>query len=354
MATNERRDHLLLVVHHILGVWNAWSANSDVRYITRNFEDAINDALLVFGDGSIPGDLRTLNARMDALREQWEAWNRKNESSGGKNPIPDNSFWKALESVEAACKAATQPIRRHLEAIGDLTAQKVTDPQICRMYGFTDTGMPDGVPELWKLQEERAAPGKHTGAGSGWIPPHERRRRSDEAKASEAVERIQRAREGKLRLIANVAPEPIEDLIRDGVSGKQICRMKKIEEADLAAYCDEKGLTQPLWQLAPANATQGLYDPTPEDEPAVVLSRAVDKPVLRRESPTPTEGSIIGDEPMTLEQEIIEYHKLGTMTPAEIAAAVSSEGNEISHQKVGKVIARWEKEPEAFETTEVG
>jgi hypothetical protein len=347
MAKDERREHLLLVLDNLIQVWNGWSANSDVRYITKTFEDAVNDALLVFGDGSIPGDMRALYARMDVLQEQWAAWNRKNETSGGKYPIPNSAFWKALESIEAARQAIIKPVRRNLETIVELTAQKVVDAQICRIYGFTDNGMPDGNPEPWKLQEERQNPGTHTDRARGWLPPWEKKSKTDEAKQVEIIERIQRTRAGKLKLLAAVAPESIEQLIQEGVSGKQICKMKKIDEASLAAYCQDHGLDAPNWAGESPNAMVGVHDYVPEDEVASVLS-ATERP---SKPPMP---ELVTEEPMTLEQEIIEYHKQGTMTPAEIAAAVSCEGNEVSHQKVGKVIARWEKEPQAFETTEVG
>lgn len=346
MAKDERREHLLLVLDNLVHVWNEWSGNSDVRYITKSFEDAVNDALLVFGDGSIPGDMRALHARMDILQEQWAAWNRKNEASGGKYPIPDSAFWKALESIETARQAIIKPVRRTLETIADLTAQKVPDVQICRIYGFTDSGMPDGNPETWKLQEERGKPGMHTDRSKGWLPPWEKKNQTDEAKQAEIIERIQRTRKGKLKLLAAVAPESIEQLIQEGVSGKQICKMKKIDEAGLATYCQDHGLGVPNWAGESPNAMVGVHDFVPEDEAASVLSQP--------ETGIREPSDAVPDGPMTLEQEIIEYHKQGTMTPAEIAAAVSCEGNEVSHQKVGKVIARWEKEPQAFETAEVG
>jgi hypothetical protein len=345
MATDERRNHLLLVLDHLVSVWNEWAENADVRYVTEKFEQAMNDALGVFADGAIPGDMRGLNARMDVLREHWDAWNKQNEVSGGKNPIPNNAFWHALEAVESGRQAIVKPIRRALESIADLTAQKVPDAQICRIYGFTNDGTPRGNPELWKLQEERAKPGCHT--SKGWLPPWEKKAQADAAKEAEIVERIKRQREGKLRLIASVAPESIEDLIAQGVSGKQICRMKKIDEAELATYCEDHGLTTPNWQGESPNAMVGVHDYVEDEEPA-------ERPPMSLDGESVTEATEqVADEPLTLEQEIIMYHKLGTMTPTQIAASVSREGSEISRQKVNAVVKRWEAEPSAFDTVGV-
>lgn len=349
MATDERRNHLLLVVENLIEAWNTWSADSDLRQITRAFVDAVIDCLTVFEDGSIPGDMRVMNDRVEVLREHWVAWNEQNENDGGKTPIPPNAVWKALEGIEAARQAIVKPVRRALESIADLTAQKVPDAQICRIYGFTDDGTPRGNPQTWMLQEERAKPGCHT--GKGWLPPWEKKQRDDAAKEAEIVERIKRQREGKLRLIASVAPEAIEDLIAQGVSGKQICRMKKIDEAALAAYCQDHGLTTPNWQGESPNAMVGVHDYVEEEEgqPAAGGENLTDPEM---EIPPPN-ASDVAEEPLTLEQEIVMYHKIGTMTPTEIATAVSTEGNEISRQKVNSVVKRYQQDPAAFDTVGV-
>lgn len=348
MATDERREHLLLVTDNLLAVWNAWAANSDVRYITRTFEDAINDALFVFGDGSIPGDLRVLHARMEVLDEHWQAWNEKNERSGGKHPIPDNAFWKALEAIEAARQEAVRPTRKMLESIAELTAQKVPDVQICRMYGFTDNGMPNGTPNIEMLREERANPGTHTDPAKGFLPPWEKKRQNDEQKQLEIIERIRRQRQGKMDLLTKVAAESIEQLIKEGVSGKQICRMKKIDESQLATYCEERGLEMPPWLLASGNLIAGDHDLEPDvEEPAGSLKESVKPIPVEHSDPSETDEA---GEPMTLEQEIVMYHKTGTMTPPQIAEAVSRPGNEVSAKKVNAIVKRYEADPTAFET----
>jgi hypothetical protein len=350
---DERREHLLLVTDSLMETWNRWSGLSDVRYLTRVFEEAIEDCLTIFEDGSIPGDLRTLNNCVDTLREQWAAYQDANETAGGTILLPPNAFWRALEQIEATRKTLAVPKRRVLESIADLTTQKVTDAQICRMYGFTDTGMPNGNPELWQLAEERATPGKHTDRAKGWLPPWEKQAQTEEANQREIVERVKRTRESKMKLLTEVAPEPIEQLVQEGVSGKQICKMKKITEDELHAYCEEHGLPAPTWAAESPNQMVGVHDYTPEDEEADTAT--IDAIIAEGEGP---EKSPIGDkveptEPMTLEQEIIMYHRLGTMTPTEIAAAVSREESEVSRQKVNAVVKRWEAEPAAFEPVEV-
>lgn len=357
---DERHDHLMLVVDSLLETWNQWSSLSDIRYLTKKFEEAVDDCLTVFEDGSIPGDIRAMNTCVDMLREQWTAWQDANETAGGTIPLPQNAFWKALENIEAARKTLEHPKRRVLESIADLTAQRVTDAQICRMYGFTDTGMPNGNPEVWKLSEERAKPGTHTDKSKGWLPPWERLAQAEEAKQQEIVERIKRTRESKMKLLEDVAKESIEDLIVQGVSGKQICLMKKIGENELVAYCDEHNLLAPNWLGESPNQMTGTHDYTQADEAADTA--VIDAIIAEGEAEAPPDAEetvarkspivdVLEKGPMTLEQEIITYAGVG-MTHQDIAAAVSREGNEVSRQKVSAVLKRYEAEPEIFALVE--
>ena len=337
MTYDERRQHLLLSVDHLIDVWNAWTNNPDVRYITKTFEDAVDEVIGGFADGTIPGELRALHGQVQILSEHWNEWNKRNQASGGKYPLPGNAFWNVLESIDAAKQALARPVRKTLETIAQLDAlnPRPNDGQICRMYGFVDAG---GNPEIWKLQEERANPGKHTGPGTGWKPPHEARREAEEAAKRSSYERLKRQRESKLDFLTKAAPEPIEQLLAEGVSGKQICKMKKIDEGTLAEYCQEHGLTLPAWNSPLATNikgdTEADYD-EPQDPPAGAES-----------------VTEIDAEGLTLEQEIIEYHKLGTMMAADIATAVSRPGNEISHTKVRKIIKRYQEDPAAFVTND--
>ena len=358
MSDKERRDHLLLVIDHLLDTWNAWSADSDVRYITRALEDAVNDCIAVFADGSIPGNMRQLTDCVLKVQRPWEAWQRKNEISGGKYPLPDNDFWQALGNIEAGRQQLQQPVRKALEPLAELVKMPGMSPaQVCRMYGFTSDGLNTGEPDLVMLQEELAEPGKHTGPGTGWKPPHERRRLQDESRQDSIVKRIKAQREGKMKLLTAVAKESIEELIAQGVCGKQICIMKKIDGAELENYCQTQGIPVPAWQHESANQTTGSFDqPTDEkyldslltdkaavnaDEPASVLKKSAANPG----TPEDVTGS---GEALTLEQEIVEYHKAG-LSAKEIAEAVSQPGNEISHQKVNKVLARYKEDPGAFD-----
>jgi hypothetical protein len=250
-----------------------------------------------------------------------------------------------LESIELAQVGVKQPKTYTLEPIAKLEAMTppTGDQQICRMYGFTDDGTPSGNPIVTMLQEERTTPGRHTGPGTGWEPPHARRQKAIEAKQRAAVEQMQKAAQSKVARLTEPAKETIDELIVQGVSGKQLCRMKKCTRADLAAYCKEHRLTVPEWEQSTANTVSGDFDrPGPEIVPMGVMPG--DKAEIDA-----VEGERVDDiGAMTLEQQIVMYHQSG-LAPRDIAEKVSEPDAPITSQKVGKVLARWKADPDAFE-----
>jgi hypothetical protein len=349
---DERREHLLLVTDAMLQAWGDWGDDGTALTMTTAFSDAVVDCLVVWSEGTIPGDLRNLAGEMDTVREKWNDWVRLHEENPLKNTLPGNALWKALEAVEKGRQEAVTPREFTLEPIASLDAMnpRPTDAQICRMYGFTSDGTFKGQPKITMLYEERAAPGRHTGAGTGWMPPHARRHAQVQQEQAEAVERQRTRRQSKIDALTKPAKESIEELVEvNGISGKQIARMKKIDRAEFEAYCRTHGLQVPPWDSASANAIQGIHDP---DEAATVPTATVGRPSGLDAIPGPT---VIdeGEGPLTMEQEIIQYHKAGGIGAQEIAEAVSRPDEPVSRQKVQAIIKRWQEDPAAFGAVEV-
>jgi hypothetical protein len=359
---SERREQLLHATDHLIETWNRWCDDPETTFITRDFEEAVNDCLLVFSDGSIPGDLRRLWHCVGSLAEHWQAWLERNEEAPGKAPVPVGDFWSALESVAAQRAEADRPPIRHLESIAQLDAQKVGDSQICKIYGFVDA---EGRPRVDILAEERAYPGKHTGPKTGWLPPYERRRRQADQQRNEAMERIREARESKIRHLTAVAPETIEELAGQGVSGNQICQMKRMDRDELEAYCRQHGLDV-KWRAEGVYGMLGVTDYEPPEEPEKVIGddgyTVTDD---ERFTGTDSEPAVIDEEPptasqsaetvlarpdttgMTLDQEIVEYAQAG-FEESDIAAAVSRPDAKVTVPKVRAILKRWRKDPDAF------
>lgn len=326
---DERKTHLLLVVDRVLRVRDEWAA-SDVPYITEAWEEAMDDMAAVFSDGDLPGECRQMATHVNLLLGCWREWwdrNQRADLPRDKTPAPGPKFWGALSAVEdARDRARPQPVKR-LESVASLKALQppVGDQQICRIYGWRDEF---GHWETWKIEEELAEPGKHSTKDPKWCPPHEKRRQEAETAQRAAVARAKRSLAQKLERMTTPAPESIAMLVRQGVSAKQIAHMHKISIDEVMAHCDEQGIARPVEDYAGPNHTSGQYDRVqPEDKAEIdaVVAEGEAQPA-----------------PMTLEQEIVHYHKQA-MDPKAIAEAVGS-----TPAKVKAILKRWEEDPAAF------
>lgn len=219
---DERRKELLLAVDGLLKVHDAWAADPELQFITADYEEAVEDALAMFEAGDLPAECRRLASKMDWLQKQWDEYKQEVDAAGTVIS-PTGNFWRAIEGVREARKTANNHRRIALESIATLTEQKVSDNQICKMYGFLDS---DGNPDLMMLREEREKPGRHTAPETGWLPPGELRRRDRETEQNQAAIRSKRRLAEKLeRSEAHRPSESIEELLLAGVSGNQIARM---------------------------------------------------------------------------------------------------------------------------------
>ena len=170
---DDRRGHLLLVINNLLEVWQKWANNPDLKYVTVSFEEAVEGVILLFSEGTIPGDLRRLTQLVGEMEKQWSLWKARALSNPNRFQHPDTNFWATLENISQHLVDLKRPPPKRLEAVAKLRAMPgMTDHQICRIYGWYDA---NGNPELWKAEEEEADPGKHSYKLEGWLPPHETR-----------------------------------------------------------------------------------------------------------------------------------------------------------------------------------
>ena len=343
----DRRAGLRAVLATLLEIWHRWRENSEVKFFTDAFQTATERTISVFSAGDIPGEMRNLFARVDTLREQFDVWVKSNALSDTKNPTPGNGFWAALEAIERELTtvASKSAPRRNLETIATLQKQNVPDQQICKIYGFTDTGLPNGIPILSMLAEEIAKPGTHT--GPNWLPPHERRRHAEEQARQQAISEAIRQCEVKAAAANRDAPESIEELLLlPGISGKQIARLKKISKDEFLAYCDQNGLLPPAWESPSANAIDGTFDKFQDDAQANAKAPATPAAVPPVPATPPPSAEDIAA--MGTDEQIVTYHRAGFSTD-EIVQEISIETAPLSPQKVRAVIKRWKESPDSVE-----
>ncbi len=239
-----RSQQLLAVADALLQTHAEW-ADGDSP-MTEDFATAVDDTIEVFANGDLPSDCRELAAIVAHMESAWEVYKAEAAAQDDPNYLPSQAFWSLLHKLRSA-RIHTREGERHftLETIEDLIVQKVSPTQICRMYGFVDE---QGREQLWKLEEERQKPGTHTDRAKGWLPPQERRHREKQAKAQEALLRVNKRMTARINQVANKAkpaPEPWDELILAGNSAEQIATLKRCTVEEVYAKADELGLDRP-------------------------------------------------------------------------------------------------------------
>lgn len=352
--SDERRSYLLDVTDNLLSVHANW-LDADTPYFTEELEKATLETIEVFGLGDIPGDLRDLARVVDELAAQWEKFRQAAEVSRDPHLLPRDGFWKQIEMMRDLREAARPKPTVELETIEQLEKQNVSDRQICLIYGWVNG---DGSPQFDKLREERKKPGTHI--NDDFIPPRERTRRQQEARQREIVEAIRAKQRKKLAVLTTPAKEAWPVLFEQGLSAKQLAKMKKVSLDDVYAKAVELGYPKPpldydLRTPAPKKPdekpTSEAHDEPEQPEPtrnkggrpkgsgkAKAQPRTPPKPLPRRkmpdDEPEPLETDI-----GTLESEIQTYVEAG-MEPEGIAAAVSSPDAPVTVQQVQQILRK--------------
>jgi hypothetical protein len=353
---DERKNELLAVVDNLFDEHKAWT-ESNVDYLTEEVEAAIDDTIAMFASGDIPQACRQLDHAVAALSNEWDAYRSAVRIDPAQPDVPPQSFWKAFEAVRNCHRAAAKPMPLRLESVKELTDQKVSDQQICKMYGFIDEF---DRPELWRLSEERAEPGKHTGPGTGWVPPLERQRLEQEQRQQQIIAGIQSRSAAKVQRASAPAPEPWEDLFTQGLSAKQIAKMKRCTIQDVVDKAEELGFEPPSMDYTDVRTSRAPQEPeinehaarsidsysakgkgseaAPKKRPKHRQTKAA-KGKAKAPKPAPVAEADDDDEPLdepTVEEKILAMHGDGWELPT-IAAGV-----ELPIAEVEKIIAAHE------------
>jgi len=339
MDLQERRTHLMLVLDELRRRHAEW-VQSDAIAITEELQQSIEEVGQVFDTGDIPGDCRELQAQVAQMGSEWEKFRERRDLSGDLTLLPGDNFWHALEvalEIRQKCDE-TEPVP--IESLATLEKQGVPPRQICLIYGWI---LPDGRPDYKKLREEQENPGTHI--NEDFISPAEAERRKAQRETDEAIARIKAARAEKIETAQSIAPEPIEELIMTGVSAKQIATMKRCGVDEVWAAADAAGLERPPLDYDPIQTERGTHarDLTEEEE-RVQQARAGTSPVADE----PAQETPWYDQTASLETQIIQLARPGTLKHSEIAEILTDETRKVSYQKVRGVLMEFRKRPEAF------
>lgn len=343
---SEREKHLDLVVAAARDCHAEWADDREIRFITEPLEQAFDELVEVAAHGDVPASRRDLVRRIEEFGEQWESYKSEVGGSGDGAPLPGNTFWRAFDAVCATGKRAVAPAAKPLEPIQQLLEDKVSRNQICLMYGFM---LPDKSPDKQTLTEEIAEPGKHTGPGTGWMPPHQRRQVEAEEKALKTAQRLQQQRAGKLESASKPAAESLQSMLDQDLSLRQIAKMRKEPMKKAAAAIEAAGLEVPPKDYDDVRTHRGEFEPE-LTESAARGAEASQTAIAGRQTgdtePT-TEATDESPPAMSPEKLVVGLHLKG-LTNKEIVAEASKAGHKMGVTAVGKLIERYKKEPEAF------
>lgn len=363
MNEDERRRELLEAVDRLTEAHQGW-ISSDAAYITDIFEATVDDVLNVFEIGLVPHDCRELARLAAALAAEWDRWQAQVAGTGMVGVLPQNAFWAALEAVEDASREARPQSVRPLESVAELDRQKVPHWQIARIYGWLDAR---GNPDTRKVEAELAKPGTHVAAD--FVPPHQRRREEEAARKESALRRLRESGRRKVEILKEPCPEPLEELVAQGVSLEQIARMTKRTTTWVLTECrrrglpDPKSLDRPHAMRAPQERPLSAEAEKVLDAQTAALRSAGEEAGMRRDAATEeaealgavswteAEDLLAGEtacaarEPTT-EETIASRHAAGEDERA-IAAALG-----VPLRRVRAVVKRYAEDPAAFAQVE--
>lgn len=250
---------MLEATDSFLRAHDEWVEAPDTDLLTPEYEQALEDLLEGFADGDIPGRCRDLVAAVGTLAEEWEKFQGYVSQL---RPHPRDSFWAAVEQVRQAREGAGEPQRKPLESVAQLVKQNVPLSQIAMyIYGYqphegakhVGPFMRNGVPVQELIDQEVKEPGSVV--PKDWVHPQEQaRQRAEQERRTRCLRRLQE----KVRS-APVAPESVEQLLREGVFANQIADMKQISVEEVYAEADRLGL-KPA-DRPNLNTVRGKLDP---------------------------------------------------------------------------------------------
>jgi hypothetical protein len=338
LSDKERRDELLAVCEHAIAERQRWELSEMVK-LSEELEDAVDGLVDTFAVGSLPSDCRGLAVVAEQLKGVMDEWRESMRLTRRVAPTPRQEFWRLLDRIDELLHAVKSPPKKPLESVAELRRQEVSDEQICKIYGWIDAR---GGAEVWKVSEELAKPGTHT--GSNWTDPRERTRQEAERKRQEAVNRARAARERKLAKLNAPPPESLAELIAQGVTLGQIAKMHNCGESEILERCKAEGLPTP--ELSHDLEAGKEWQQDGEREAAEHYAKTVQagQPVAVAEPEEPPAVPLAG----SVEAQVIQLHLAGEETPA-IVRALRANGTTLSAKKVDAILKRYQESPEEFD-----
>ena len=247
-----------------------------VKAFSRKLEDAVESFLNATADAGkhVDDSAKESIIEIDRLCFAYENFKRlASEESPLAPPSGSDEFWTAWRNV---CEHFnSRPHYSKPQAIATLLTQKVGQMQIATIYGwFTSNGAPD----VEKVTEEMAIPGKHYNPETWVHPARAIKHRSilNEWKKRESVREANfDVRDVEERFGKFVHPS-LSEMVALGAPAKQIANVHKISVEEAEQLLIEAG-TEPKREIVPANAQVARLERLMKESNSVVPPSLVGK-----------------------------------------------------------------------------
>ena len=326
-----KRKQVSEAIRAAIKVIAEWEASSEptvnwrgvaTKALSRTAENKLRELFQFCTETNIADDAKEIILALDRVHTEFVAFDQACDIA--PETVHPSGTPELRSAIRALSDAIIERPVRLPENIRDLMESGVPDEQICKIYGFLTA---DRAPDMTKLSEEKRKPGTHFDPET-WQPPSEQRR------LAEINEQWAKRKPAEVATInpdveqsRPIAPEPLEDLIAQGVSPEQIAHMKGISIEDVEAFAMQNGL--PL----EGRVIRDTSDEGKEKSQAELAKRRAD--LIPRSHPE------IND----MEDRILAC-AIDGMKPVDIADALQLDFPDLSWQKVSALIRKFEKEGE--------
>lgn len=331
-SLQERQEYLFLVADNLIRQRDLWADDAGVQGLPVGgpLWMAAESICESFETGTIPGSCRNLCREVEVFAKHWREHTVRAEISPRDDLLPGNNVWAAIQSIAAARQGAMPRQQKRLEPVADLVAQKVSDEQIAKIYGWKDAL---GHWDLIKVREAKAHPGRHD--GDEYYAAQEREREKVEQLKRQRAEALAGQIGEKVNHTPPVAPESIETLVAQKLTAHQIAKAKVIPVEMVYDYCRKHQLPIDGIALEPLSSAETVSQFTDApDQPFVEQAEAYhDEPA----DEDAEDGTVVSE--LSIDEQILyAADNEPNAKPGEIAKLLG-----VSPQKVVATLSRREE-----------
>jgi hypothetical protein len=325
------RSEVIAAVNATNAVIERWETSIDAPQViwrgspVKAISEAITDSIDTLVDRTatldVAPDAQAIVLEIDAFYDRYVEWAELSELSPEMaSPKGSSDMWAAWGDV---LRSLPERPKKRLEPIEQLFAEKVPERQIAQMYGWKHS---DGSPDLQKVREERANPGTHYKPET-WVHPQE-------VKEAEAIAARWSARSMRVQSStieeAKMAPESLDDLIRQDVPSAQIAKMLKIDVEEVKTRARQLSISldgQFVPSVSPHDRMQEIRDADNEKRRKLNAMAAADNQLRAAE----TDVSSMPERIFTLAAD--------GQNPKQIAKLLSGDFPGLNEAKVAGILA---------------